>query len=254
MSRFSVVPLGVGDAFSTRYYSSCLLLEAKGTKMLIDCPHPIRKIFKESTASLEEPVDVGDIDTVLLTHLHADHCSGVEGFAFFSFFVLKKKVHLVGAPVAVQDLWNKHLAAGMENVRIIDKEAKEGVVVTQRSFDDFFDFDPLSMTEPTKVGPFTIACRETIHHIPTTALKIWVDDKCLGYSADTAFDPGLIEWLEEADMIIHETNLGTHTPYEELMSLPEHIKEKMHLIHYPDFFEQEERELRLLVEGEKIVI
>jgi ribonuclease BN (tRNA processing enzyme) len=36
--------------------------------------------------------------------------------------------------------------------------------------------------------------------------------KTFGYSSDTAFDPGLIEFLSAADLIVHETNLGRHTP------------------------------------------
>ena len=52
--------------------------------------------------------------------------------------------------------------------------------------------------------------------------------RCLGYSADTAFDPALLSWLSEADLIVHETNLGPiHTPYEKLASLPSDLRGKM---------------------------
>ena len=78
-----VTALGTGDAFSADRYSSCLLVEAGDTRLLVDCPHPIRKILKESTRGR---VDVGDIDGLILTHLHADHASGVEGFAWFCRF------------------------------------------------------------------------------------------------------------------------------------------------------------------------
>jgi ribonuclease BN (tRNA processing enzyme) len=55
-----------------------------------------------------------------------------------------------------------------------------------------------------------------------------------GYSADTAFDPDLIDWLAEADWVIHETNYGTHTPLSSLLLLPAELKARMRLIHYPD--------------------
>ena len=35
---FSFTPLGVGDAFSARWYSSCLALEHEGRFVLVDCP------------------------------------------------------------------------------------------------------------------------------------------------------------------------------------------------------------------------
>ena len=51
-SPFRFICLGCGDAFSALYYSSCLAIEAGGRTLLIDCPHPIRKIlFAESGAA-----------------------------------------------------------------------------------------------------------------------------------------------------------------------------------------------------------
>ena len=59
----------------------------------------------------------------------------------------------------------------------------------------------------------------------------------LGISADTAFDPSLIAWLSEADLFVHETNYGVHTPYAALAALPAETRAKMRLIHYPDNFD-----------------
>ena len=78
--------------------------------------------------------------------------------------------------------------------------------------------------------------------------------RCLAYSADTAFDPTLIEWLSAGDLIIHETNLGVHTPYESLAALPEPLRARMRLIHYPDEFPREDRAIRLLHQGDRIVV
>src|SRR5262249_4736515 len=68
-----MIPLGVGDAFSAVYYSSCLALEAEGAWLLIDCPHPIRKVLREGGAAAGVPLDVDRFTAVVLTHLHADH-------------------------------------------------------------------------------------------------------------------------------------------------------------------------------------
>ncbi|MCZ7678706.1 MAG: hypothetical protein M5U28_08020 [Sandaracinaceae bacterium] len=61
--------------------------------------------------------------------------------------------------------------------------------------------------------------------------------RTLGYSADTAFDPSLVEWLSEADLFVHETNYGIHTPYASLAALPPELRARMRLIHYPDDFD-----------------
>ena len=221
-----VVALGVGDAFSAEHYSSCLAVGCDGAWLLIDCPHPIRKILRESGAGL----DVGSFEACVVTHLHADHASGLEGYGYFSFFALRRPARLLMHPTVSARLWDGHLAAGMEE--LMSKSGELG----SAALDDYFTLDALDDDLAVHVGPFSIECRRTIHHIPTTALRIRAGDRCFAYSADTAFDPTLIEWLSAGDLIIHETNLGVHTPYEKLAELPEELRARMRLIHYPDEF------------------
>lgn len=244
MNDFSFVPMGVGDAFSALYYSSCLVLEAEGERLLLDCPHPIRKVLREGGQSVGCPLDIPDISGILLTHLHADHSSGLEGFAYYNCYVRqpKQKTLLFAHPIVQKDLWEGQLAGSMGHI--------DETGTPQRTLSDFFDWHPLSFEHAVTWGPFSIECRQTIHSIPTTAFRIRVGEQCLGYSADTAFDPELIEWLSEADCIVHETNVGPHTPYEALLTLPEDIRQKMKLIHYPDTFDLYTSAIEPLVQGQ----
>lgn len=244
MSGLSFVAVGVGDAFSALHYSSCLALEAEGRWMLIDCPHPIRKMLREA----------GDLDLdrfagAAITHLHADHASGIEGYGYFVHFVLGRKATLLAHPEVSKRLWDGHLAAGMEC--LMDPVHRH---VHDKRFDDYFELVPLDEGRAVRLGPFEVECRRTIHHIPTTALRITAGGACLGYSADTAFDPSLIAWLGEADLVVHETNYGVHTPYEELAKLPESVRAKMRLIHYPDQFDVSGSVIEPLEQGKRYVV
>ncbi|MCE9578625.1 MAG: ribonuclease Z [Deltaproteobacteria bacterium] len=245
-----VIALGVGDAFSARSYSSCLAVGAPdgaggAAWLLVDCPHPIRKILRESTGGT---LDVGDFTACVVTHLHADHASGLEGYGYFAWFALHRPAHLVAHPTVTARLWDGHLAAGMEDLLQQDGD------VHHHGLDDYFAITPLDLAAPITVGPFTIACRRTIHHIPTTALTITAAGRTLAYSADTAFDPTLIDWLSVGDLIIHETNLGVHTPYAKLAALPEALRARMRLIHYPDDFPEEHQAIARLRQGEVVRI
>lgn len=240
-----VLPLGIGDAFSARFYSSCLALEHDDRWILIDCPHPLRKMLREASSQLPKSLDIADIEAICLTHLHADHCSGLESFAYFSFFALGRKVRLFCHPDVRKRLWDASLAAGMERLILHGRSKK-------LSFEDYFDYSPLSLDQPVSVGPFQVEARRTIHHIPTTALRLTAGQRCLGYSADTSFDPRLIDWLSKADLIIHETNLGAHTPYESLLTLPEDIRARMRLIHATDEFDRENSLIPCLAQGQLI--
>src|SRR5207253_6076518 len=58
MADLRLLPLGVGNAFSELYYSTSLaVIAADGRWLLVDCPHPIRKILRE--ASLASGIDLG---------------------------------------------------------------------------------------------------------------------------------------------------------------------------------------------------
>jgi ribonuclease BN (tRNA processing enzyme) len=242
-----ILPLGVGDAFSAQHYSSSLLVHADGHHLLIDCPHPMLKMFKEATAKAGLALGPEALEAVALTHLHADHASGLESLAYFSFFLLQKKLPLLAHPDVLARLWDGHLAAGMEQLL-----PKVGQPFRRMGRDDYFDVKPLHLEHAVEHGPFRIECRLTIHHIPTTAFRIHAGGRVLGYSADTAFDPTLIEWLSAADLVVHETNYGVHTPYESLAGLPEGLRQKMRLIHMPDDLEREGLAIAPLFEGVRV--
>src|SRR5262245_22637894 len=76
MSKLRLLCLGVGDAFSALHYSSCFALESDSRWLLVDCPHPIRKIAREGAHAAGVAFELAQIDALILTHLHGDHVSG----------------------------------------------------------------------------------------------------------------------------------------------------------------------------------
>jgi ribonuclease BN (tRNA processing enzyme) len=240
-----ITALGTGDAFSATRYSSCLLVEHDGTRLLVDCPHPIRKVLRESTHGR---VDVGDIDGVVLTHLHGDHASGLEGFAWFCRFALQRPMTLWAHPAVAAHVWEQ-LRGSMSELLHVDEDNRPHHR-SRLSAEDLLRIIALSTETPTTIGPLRVECRMTIHHIATTALRFHASGASFGYSSDTAFDEALIAWLSSCDAVIHETNLGAHTPYEKLAALPAPLRDKMKLIHWPDGFDDDERAIAVLHDGD----
>ena len=253
MNRVSLIPLGVGEAFTARHYTASLLFGVDGDWLLIDCPHPIRKMLREASlfAGFPAPLDLDRIHAAAVSHLHADHCCGLEDFGYYSVFALNRRAKLFMHPDASARVWNGLLAAGMEFV-----QGQPGAPPVPKQLHDYFDLIDLDTSRAVQCGPFAIECRRTIHSVPTFAFRISAGGRTLGYSADTAFDPTLIDWLAEADLIIHEaTNLvhtGVHTPYEKLAALPAALRAKMRLIHYPDDFDIGSSAIECLRQGQLI--
>ncbi len=241
---FRLVPLGVGDAFTALHYSTCVALEAEDSLVLVDCPHPIQKMLREARLASGANLDPARIEAVILTHLHADHCSGIEGLGYWMFFYQRRKLPLYLHADVLRELWHGHLAAGMTHLL-----PSVGAAPIEMKLEDYFEIHLLRDDEAVACGPFSIECRKTIHHVPTTALRIRAAGRTLGHSADTAFDEGLVSWLAESDLVVHETNYGVHTPYAKLAALPAEVRAKMRLIHYPDDFDLAASVIEPLHEG-----
>ena len=243
-----IIPLGVGEAFTARNYTTCLALGAGDAWMLLDCPHPVRKMLREGSHAAGIPLDLDRISGVALSHLHADHCSGLEDYGFYSYYALGRRARVLAHPEVSAKLWNGLLSAGMGEMR----DASGAPPVIKR-LDEYFDVTALSESHPTTFGPFSVECRSTIHPIPTTAFRIRAHDRLFGFSADTAFDPPLIDWLTPCDLIVHEVTTfhasTVHTPYDRLAALPASLRARMRLIHYPDDFDADSSAIEILHQG-----
>ena len=304
--------LGVGDAFTERYHNACLCIEdpSSGLRLQVDCPPAFPRVLADHRARSGSDLSAGNIDHLLLTHLHGDHCGGTEAFLYLRRFVLQKKPTLYGAAEVLSELWPTRLRGGMERLLLsapeysaeqiaarlgrsagaagrapesaepgrapesaepgrapadpgsfIDSPAREREMIEAPGplkqlglldYTDRVDLQP----GVTRIGPLLIERRFTRHHIPTTAIRVSLDRgpgrwrPLLGYSADTAFDPDLIAWLAEAELIVHETNFGVHTPLAALLTLPAEIRARMRLIHYPDLLAPETAPIECLREGQ----
>ena len=248
MSDVRLIPLGVGEAFTALHYTTCLALGVDDAWVLIECPHPVRKLLREGSMAAGFPLDIDRVGAVLLSHLHADHCSGLEDYGYYNYYALDRRARIVAHPEVSAHLWDGLLSGGMREVRINPGDPPEF-----KRLDDFFELIDLDDSAPVSFGPFSIECRPTLHPVPTRAFRIKAAGRTLAFSADSAFDPTLIDWLSAADLIVHEATTQedskVHTPYSKLAQLPAGLRAKMRLIHYPDDFDHAGSAIETLREG-----
>lgn len=253
-SRMYMLPLGVGSAFTCRYFHSSFLLLVGGEAVLVDAPAPLRRMIHDAGHYSGIALDPIMVDHLLLTHLHGDHCNGVEEFAFIKKYMDNgRRPHLYLLPELLVPLWEHRLYAAMGGP---NKETGE-----ERSLADYFLPHRVEPGRPQRLSngpPLNFEFRRTGHSVPCASIKFSFGRVSLGYSADTPFDSGLIEFLEPCDLIIHEAGAESagalHTPLSQLERLPDAVKQKMRLIHYPDDLTQEDTSIRLLREGELIEV
>ncbi len=227
-----VLILGVGDAFTSLHYGSSALVQHGDRRLQIDCPDPIHRVLREAAAPHGWNASVDHIDDLIITHLHGDHCNGVESFGFWRYVLRaeKKQTHLprLHATRAVIDrLWPR-LAPAMDTLIGLKRPAR---------LEDYFDVRIIQPDAVTlhDIAGFKVRARTTTHHIPTIGLLISDGRRTFGWSGDTRFEQAHIDWLDQADLFVHEANYPpAQTTHEELAAHPQRLRDKMRLVHLAD--------------------
>ncbi|KAB2851618.1 MAG: MBL fold metallo-hydrolase [Hyphomicrobiaceae bacterium] len=177
---------------------TCFHVDTGSTKFLIDCG-------ASSLAGIRRlGIDVNEIDTIFISHLHGDHFAGLVWLRMFMEFVTKRKapLTLVGPP-------------GIEQrVRAAAEALFPGTMAMRTSYE--IGFVELAREVRTMVGEVAVTAFEVSHPsgAPSYALRVEAGGRVLSYSGDTEWVESLIKVADGADMMLIECyGYATTVPY-----------------------------------------
>jgi len=180
--------LGSGDAFgSGGRFQTCMHLSGAGGAVLIDCG------ASSLIAMKRDGVDPGDVDVVLLTHLHGDHFGGVPFLILDAQFTRRARPLLIAGPPGVR----ARVEATMEALF-------PGSTAVQRKFE--VEFIELAERRSARVGSATVTAFPVVHAsgAPPYALRVDYGGRIIAYSGDTEWTESLIEAARGADLFVCE--------------------------------------------------
>ena len=180
--------LGSGDAFgSGGRFQTCMHLSGAGGAVLIDCG------ASSLIAMKRDGVDPGDVDVVLLSHLHGDHFGGLPFLILDAQFTRRARPLVIAGPPGVR----ARVEATMEALF-------PGSTAVKRKFE--VEFIELAERRTARVGSVTVTAFPVIHTsgAPPYALRVDYGGRVIAYSGDTEWAESLIEAARGADLFVCE--------------------------------------------------
>ncbi|MFP4375975.1 MAG: cAMP/cGMP-dependent 3',5'-cyclic-AMP/GMP phosphodiesterase [Spirochaetales bacterium] len=222
--RFGVTCLGPSHGFDPKDNTSGFIIWLNHNGIMVDPPVDSTKWLLESN------VNPKFIDSIILTHCHADHDAGT-----FQKILEEGRVTIYTTLTIMESFLRKYSAFSGEAPSYLRK---------------LFSFQPVYIGRPITIhgGEFDIfyAC----HSIPTMGFKLSFQGKSFVYSSDHQGDPAVQKTMLEqgkinekrheqlknfpfdSDVIYHESGIAPlHTPLTFLASLPEDVQSRTVVYH-----------------------
>ncbi|WAL65037.1 MBL fold metallo-hydrolase [Amycolatopsis cynarae] len=132
----------------------------------------------------------GDVDAVIVTHEHPDHCVDVSALG-------RLRQYTEGAP-------KLPLYCPPGVLRVLEALEPRPHPATV--------FDPHDLAEPATVGPFRLESRLLPHHVPNYGVRLSAPGVTIAYTGDGGPSPELAELARDADLFIAEATLQDAPP------------------------------------------
>jgi hypothetical protein len=221
---FGITTLGSSHGFDPKGKTSGFIFWINGTGIMIDPP------IDSAMWLSEENVDPLMVNSVILTHCHADHDSGV-----MQKILQEGRVTLYTTPTVFSSFIRKtSLLTGLSEIDVME----------------LIDFIPVTIGMPMNINGATVNFSYRLHSIPTIGFEVLFHGKTVVYTSDHLNDHYVFDRLHREgvltdgrykdlkefnwnkDIIIHEAGVPPlHTPLDILLELPEDIKKNIYLVH-----------------------
>ncbi|MFC1669355.1 cAMP/cGMP-dependent 3',5'-cyclic-AMP/GMP phosphodiesterase [Spirochaetota bacterium] len=221
---FGITCLGPSHGFDPEENTSGYIIWLNHQGVMVDPP-------VNSTEWLEDSnVNPKLIDSIILTHCHADHDAGT-----FQKILEEGKVTVFATETVMMSFLRKYSALSNIDISYLMK---------------LFDFHPIKIGKPVFINGGRFNMFYTLHSIPTIGFKMEFQDQSFVYTSDHNNDPEIHKKLFElgkitqerydeltnfpwdSKVIYHESGIAPlHTPITYLNSLDNDVKKRIVVYH-----------------------
>lgn len=161
--------------------TSGYLIEHDEYKLLLECGSGV-------LSSLQKKIDLGELNSVLITHYHFDHCCDIGPLQYAR--QIKTQLEQINEPLPIY-------APKNEFFNLLKWED----YTFGRSFDE---------NSVLNLGPFQINFIKNVHPVEAYSVKIKCANKIFSFTSDTSYFNGLSNFFNESDLLISECSFYAH--------------------------------------------
>lgn len=170
------------------------LIEADDYRLVLDLGHG-------AFGALQRYVSPVDVDAIVVSHLHADHCIDLTAY------IVALRYGGLGHRATGPDARIPLIGPAGTRDRI---GAAYDPLARKLGLQELFGFSTPASGE---LGPFALSFALVNHPVPTWAVRITHEDRTLVYSADTGESGELISLANGADVFLCEASFGPDEEY-----------------------------------------
>jgi ribonuclease BN (tRNA processing enzyme) len=163
------------------------LIEHGGFRLLIDPGYA-------TVPRLLGQVAAEDVDAVLVSHGHPDHCADLNP--------LLRARALQGVPVPALPVFA--LPRALDAVLALDGESMR--------LEEVYKLYEFSAGNRLGIGPFDIQTRALPHFVPNVGFRVIADSNVLMYTGDSGPSPSVVELARDADLMLAEATFIEQVP------------------------------------------
>jgi ribonuclease BN (tRNA processing enzyme) len=169
------------------------LLRQDGFNLWVDCG-------SGTMANLQKYIGIGDVDAMIITHEHADHCVDVYPLFYARYYAGQGANHM---PLYIPKGFGTRLNGLLSEESI-------------QAFREGFDVREVQPGDVFEIGPFKVEARAMSHlGLPALGFRLQNDGSSLAYSGDTGPTPELVDLARGANVLLAE---ATYQDGDELSS------------------------------------
>lgn len=155
--------------------TSGYLIEHDNYKLLLECGSGV-------VSSMQKITDIKDIDAVLITHYHYDHCCDIGPLQYAR--QIKTQLGEINKPLPIY--------------------APDGEFFKLLKWEDYTYGVSFKENSILSLGPFEISFIKNVHPLEAYSVKIKCDNKIFSFTSDTSYFQELKDFFSDSDLLITE--------------------------------------------------